>query len=419
MSYFTQVSYSDTGSLDAFSRLRASSPSTVLAVQNQYNSSPLQMEVGATGTGVTPTHSANTRMTSISATAGSGTSFTQSYMYTPYDPGKSHLIALTFVIGTGVAGVTTDVGYFDAANGVILRQNGITNLQFILRTSTSGSVSDANIVNQSAWNIDKLDGTGASALTLDITKSQILIIDLQFLGMGRVRIGFDINGVIFYAHQFLNANSLTTPYMQTATLPIGMLVTATASGSTKTAFFKCASVESEGGAVNDAGFHFSTPEVTATAGNNSRVPLLAIRPKTTFNGITNRELFVMEDFNIVVTGATLVFWELVIGGAYSGQTYADVNTTYSGYEYTSVPGAITNLTGGVVLDSGYAAPTGGGAGGVPVSNMIESAIGQSLKHPITLDRAGAVRALGTLTLLVTGVGATSACRGTLTYKEVR
>ena len=38
--------------------------------------------------------------------------------------------------------------------------------------------------------------------------------------MGRVRCGFDVAGVIYYAHEFLNANVLAVPYMQTASLPI-------------------------------------------------------------------------------------------------------------------------------------------------------------------------------------------------------
>jgi hypothetical protein len=323
------------------------------------------------------------------------------------------------VLGTPVANVTTDVGYFDANNGVILRENGVTNFQLILRTSTGGSVSDGNIVNQDSWNIDTFDGTGASGITIDFTKAQIMVIDLQFLGMGRVRVGFDIDGVIYYAHQFLNANNLAVPYMQQATLPIQMLITASSSATTKTAFFKCATVQSESGELQSHGFVFSTPETTATAGSGTRVPLIAIRPKTTFNGIVNRELFIAQSIALVVTGGTAVFWELVIGGAYGGQTFADVNTTNSAFQYASVPGTFTNLTGGIVIASGYASNTSGGAGSVTsVRDIVIPAL-QSMKYPITLDRAGAVRALGTLTLLVTGIGATSACRGTLNYKEIR
>ena len=138
MSYFSQISIGDSANLDAFSRLRTSDPDELFSTQCQYNAAPNQMESGATGTGTAPAHSASTRMVALVST-GAGTSFMQSYQYSPYGPGKSHMIAITGVLGTGVAGATVDFGYFDAANGVIFRQNGATNLQLILRTSTSGA----------------------------------------------------------------------------------------------------------------------------------------------------------------------------------------------------------------------------------------------------------------------------------------
>lgn len=414
------VSIKDGANLDAFSRLRVSLTEELFSVQTQYNSEPLIMESGATGTGVVPAHNSSTRMVELSATAGNGTSFLQSYQYSPYEPGRSQFIAITGVIGTGVAGAVVDTGYFDADNGVIFRQNGATNLQLILRTSTGGSVSDANIVNQSAWNVDKMDGTGASGITLDITKAFILIIDLQFLGMGRVRIGFDIDGILYYVHQFENANNLSFPYMQSATLPVAMLLTATATGSTKNCYFKCATVQSEGGNSDLTGNTIATPEVTQTAGNGTRTVLIGIRPKTTFNGLTNRTLFELIELNILATGDDPIFWELVVGGNYSGQTYSDVNTTYSGYEYTSVPGSFTNLINGIVIDSGYIGGTGSGVGSAPATpSPISIPTLISRKYPISLDRAGLVRSLGTMTILVTGIGGASNCRGSLTFKEIR
>jgi hypothetical protein len=353
-------------------------------------------------------------MVALSCTAGTGVCAFQSYQYSPYAPGKSHFIAVTGVLGTGVAGTTVDTGYFDDANGVIFRQNGVTNLQLILRTSTSGAVSDANIFAQSAWNIDKMDGTGASGLTLDVTKAFILLIDLQFLGMGRVRVGFDINGVVYYVHQFENANNLALPYMQSATLPVQMLLTATASAATKTCYFKCASVISEGGDIGDYGFAMSTPNATATAGNNTRVHLLSIRPKTTFNALPSRGLFILDDFNLVVTGAREVYYEIVTGAAFTvAPTYANVNTTYSAYEYGTA-GTFSNLTTGIILYSGY-------VGSAVNTNVVNRTFDRklSLHNPISLNRAGAARPMGTLSVLVTGLGATSAVQGNINFTEVR
>jgi hypothetical protein len=407
------VSYADTANLDAFSRLRISQPIELFSTQTQYDSDPLLMEVGATGTGVSPTHSSNTRMVELSTTAGSGTSFIQSYQYVPYQPSKSHLIFVTGVLGSAVENSVVDVGYFDSANGIFYRQNGINGLEIVLRSSTSGGVNN-NAIPQVGWNLDPLNGSGASGITLDPTKDFILVIDLQFLAMGRVRIGFDIGGVIIYAHEFLNSNIISVPYMQTATLPVQMLITSTSSGSTKTSYFKCAAVNTEGGADTaniELGYSFSTPRVASNAGNMVRNHAFSIRPKTTFKGLTNREKFVFNQIDIINTGNSNVYWELCIGATFSAApTYADVNANYSAFE-VGTGGTFGNLTNGLVFASGFAVSQGNSR--VQVAEVISN------RYPITLDRAGAVRDMGTLTLLLTGITNSSACQSGCIFKEIR
>lgn len=341
----------DGANLDAFSRLRVSDPVTLFSSQCQYDADPLLFETGATGTGSAGSHSANTRMVALACTAGTGTSFIQSYEYVPYQAGKSQLIFVTGLLDTGVAAVTVDVGLFDASNGLFLRQNGASGLQLVRRTSTSGSVVNTT-VDQSSWNLDKLDGTGASGITLDVTKVFILVIDAQFLGMGRVRVGFDIGGTIVYVHEFRNANVLTVPYLQTLSLPVQMLVTATASGSTKTAYFKCASVSSEGGLSTDLAYDFATPQQTVLAASGSQTHILSLRPRTTFNSITNRSRIVLTTVSILA-GANPVRWDLCIGSTFSaGPTYGNVNATHSASEYSSAVGTLSGA--GLVVASGYA-----------------------------------------------------------------
>lgn len=405
----SEISAKDSPSIDAFSLWRISSPESLFSVQCQYNEASLVMETGSTGDGSAPAHSANDRMVKLSSAAGSGTSFIQSYQYIPYQPGKSHLVFITGLFDTGVSGATADVGYFDSANGIFVRQNGTGGLQIIRRTSTSGSIVN-NAVDQADWNIDPFNGNGVSGITFDETKVFIMIIDLQFLGMGRVRVGFDVDGKIYYVHEFKNANSLSVPYMQTASLPVGMLLTTSGTGSVKNCYFKCASVNSEGGLAEDFAFRFSTPECTVTAGNGARTHLVSVRPKTTFNSITNRETFAVSSVDILVTGNSPVFWELCLGQAISGTTtFNDINTTYSAFEYNNA-GTISG-TPTLVIDSGYCA----------ASNQNKTTVSRktSLRYPITLDRAGAVRAMGTITLIVTGIGGSSATRAAINFEEIR
>ena len=198
--------------------------------------------------------------------------------------------------------------------------------------------------------------------------------------------------------------------MQTLALPIQMLVTATATGSTKTCYFKCAAVSSEGGLDNDFAYTFSTPEQTVTAASGARTHILSIRPKTTFNSITNRAKLLIEEVNVIVTGNQSIFWELCVGSTFSvAPTFADVNTTYSSTEYTSAVGTL--LAAGLVIDSGYATAT------ATAKSSTNARI--SHRYPLTLNRAGAVRDMGTMTLLVTGIGGTSATRAAMHFSELR
>ena len=402
--------WADSARFDAFSRLRVSEPTNLFSVSAQYGAVTVQMERGATGTGVMPVHNANTRMVELVCTAGSGTSYMQSFKYIPYQPGKSHEIAVTFVAGTRVAGAVFEVGYFDFYNGLFFRQTGTT-LSVVRRTSTSGSIVDNEVV-QADWNLDKLDGTGASGVTIDDTKAQILFIDFQYLGMGRVRMGFDIGGIIIYCHEFRNANNLSVPYMQSGTLPIQILLTTTGTSVTKTSYFKCAAVHSEGGFEEDRAYQLTTPEGTATAVNGTRTALISIRPKTTYNGIINREDLILGPLAMLVTGNNPIYWELAIGVTFSvAPTWADINTASSAFQY-GINGTYSGIgTGGMIIQSGYLA----------ASNQTKEAISAEVtsKTACSLDRAGNVRANGTYTLLVTGIGASSTVRGACNFKEIR
>jgi hypothetical protein len=98
-------------------------------------------------------------------------------------------------------------------------------------------------IPQSAWNIDRMDGTGASLMNLDLTKMQMFYIDFTWYGAGSIRFGFKNNrGEIVYCHRIANNNLNTEAYMrsgnlvaryETNTLPPMTYLTATlASGAT-------------------------------------------------------------------------------------------------------------------------------------------------------------------------------------------
>ena len=202
---------------DAFGRLRVSNPLTIFDSKNVMSKNDL-FDEALTASG-TVSYTANKSTVNLNVTTASGDKvIRQSKRVMSYEPGKSLLILNTFVMNAQESGLEQRVGTFDANNGIFFEDTG-TGYQIVRRSYTSGSSVDDPIA-QSAWNGDKLDGTGASGYTLDPTKATILFTDYEWLGMGSVRVGFVIDGKFITAHTFLNANNLDTVYMQTANLPI-------------------------------------------------------------------------------------------------------------------------------------------------------------------------------------------------------
>jgi hypothetical protein len=75
-------------------------------------------------------------------------------------------------------------------------------------------------VPQSSFNIDKLDGTGATGYNIDLTKMQMFYIDYTWYGAGFVRWGVrGPNGTVTYAHKLANNNTNNEAYMRSGNLP--------------------------------------------------------------------------------------------------------------------------------------------------------------------------------------------------------
>jgi hypothetical protein len=92
-----------------------------------------------------------------------------------------------------------------------------------------------------------MNGSGPSGITVDPTKTQIWWTDIEWLGVGSVRVGFVINGVFYICHVFNHANTETNVYMTTATLNCRYEITNTTTTAGATMRQICSTVISEGG----------------------------------------------------------------------------------------------------------------------------------------------------------------------------
>lgn len=392
----------DGANLDAFSRLRVSNPITVFDSQHQYNTSPIYWQTALTGTGVA-THLPNESSVALTCGTVSGDKvIRQTKRYIRYQPSKATTVFNTFVVGSAKNNVRKRLGFFDDNNGIFLEQT-INGLYIVRRTYTSGSPFDNRVI-QANWNIDKMDGNGLSGFNLDITKAQILVIDAQWLGVGRVRIGFDIDGSIFYVHEFYNANNLDVVYTSTFNLPVRFEIENTGITDSHTTLKQiCSAVVSEGGVDIENGITHSDGNGVNSISVLARRPVVSVRPKATFNDLVNRGEVTIESFDIITNGT--IFYEIVYNGTLTNATFAKDPSVNSITLYDVVA---TAITGGEVIDSGFLSGSTSARGGTTIS--------PKSKYTLSNDILGTTTDI--ITIVATSFANTQSVNAQITVKEI-
>jgi hypothetical protein len=340
---------------DAFGRLRVSEPYSLFDSQNRYSIDNQFDTVFITGGSTSFLVNEATVAMNVDTTSGAEV-VRQTFRTMLYQPGKSLLVLATFVMNTAKANLRQRIGYFGTENGLYFELTGATpgTKAFVLRTFIGGSVDNTTRrVEQSAWNGDKLDGTGASGLTLDLTKPQILWMDFEWLGVGNVRCGFIINGQYIVCHTYQNANFTgNSVYMTTAILPIRYEITNTAAtGSSSTLKQICSSVMSEGGLEPTSISHVALRSTALTVGVTI-TPLVSI--KLTSNALG--AVVLPQALRVLPTSADDFEIQLVKNANLSGATFSLVTSDTNVLFDTNA----TAMTGGTITQINYAASSNQG-----------------------------------------------------------
>lgn len=244
-----QISF-PSAAVDAFARLRTSSPYTLFQVS--HNSDKQMHDIAEKLTNnATSVYISDQSAVDLTVTVDSGSeAIRQSRMYCTYQPGKSFLMMATGVLNSGNANGTncvSKIGLFDDQNGIYFQHTGGSpgTISVVMRSKVTGTVVDT-VIDSTSWNLDRMDGTGPSGISIDAQYAQIFIIDLEWLGVGKVRCGIVVNGTIHYCHQFINTNNKTTTYMTRASLPVRYQINGGGSGAGVLKMI-CSTVISEGG----------------------------------------------------------------------------------------------------------------------------------------------------------------------------
>lgn len=335
---------------DAFGRFRVSQPFTLFDSFHRYQDNG-RISQYTTGTNSTSTHSLEQGCIIASIGTGTGAAvYRESSKVFAYQPGKSLLVLETFVMGPAKSGLRIRYGYFDTSNGHYLERDG-NEIYFVRRTTSyTGAVTEQRIA-KADWNLNRLDGTDASKITLDLSVAQILFNQFEWLGVGSVTQGFVINGEFVPCHRWDWANQpgSTSTYMATACLPIRAEIENTTS-TTSTSQLKliCASVISEGGyelrgRPRSVGHGISTPYNLAS--RNVVYPIFTMRLKSARLG----GIVLPKNFTVGIDTAANYRYTIVTGGVTAGGTWTD-QVPDSSVEYKL---NATSISGGNTVEMGY------------------------------------------------------------------
>jgi hypothetical protein len=390
-------------SVDAFGRLRTSSALTLFDSSHRYADNGRWAT--STATGGAATFSANEGLMNLAVTADSGSRvYRETKRCFSYQPGKSLLALSSFVMNAAKTGLRQRVGYYGSANGVYLELDGST-LSFVERSSVSGSVAETRIA-QADWNGDRLDGSGESGITLDITKAQIFWADIEWLGLGTVRLGFVINGVFVHCHSFHHANLISSTYITTASLPLRYEIENT-SGTAGSSTLKqiCSTVISESGyelrgLQVAAGIPINSPRTLGTAG--TYYPVVSLRLKSS----RLDAIAVLSALSVMAISTGNFNWQIKTGGATTGGTWVSAGAD-SAAEY-NVSG--TSHADGTSIASGFISSTNQSGASANIS-------GNDIFR-FQLERNSFTSTPYELTLLVASDGADDQVVASMDFEEV-
>jgi len=244
--YNNEIKYSDSQNLDAFGRLRTSNVTSLLEYKHIYNKLPLVIDE-ATGGTITSTFDSPNSQVVMTVSATNSYVIRQSKSRGIYQPGKGQLVECSFgnfqlqsniIKRVGYYNSTTSAPYDTVIDGFFLESNGVTNTISFQMWHNGSNVLSATT---SSWLTDNYDVS-----LIDWSKTQLMHVDFQWLGVGRVRFGLVIDGLTktFVANS--GTNNLSTVYMKAPNQPIRYEIRQSGAGTGGTFNMICSQVSLEG-----------------------------------------------------------------------------------------------------------------------------------------------------------------------------
>jgi hypothetical protein len=224
------------------------------------------------------------------------------------------------------------VGYFNGTNGVFLEVSD--DVYMVVRNNRNDTK-----VRQADWN-------QCSLYQLDLTKIQIMFMDIEWLGAGTVRTGFVIDGEYKYAHSFHHANRISHVYMATAILPIRYEIENIGTSPTSSTMKQiCSTAISEGGYNPSLPTYVNHRGVATLQLANTVYPMISIRLKPGFLDSLVR----IKQIDVLSTSKDSGTWYILLNPTITTPNWSShPDSNLIQYDVSS-----TTLSGGITIESGF------------------------------------------------------------------
>jgi hypothetical protein len=349
-------------------------------------------DVGTVAQSVTPTPAVYLN-TYFPGEDGAGTTFpypsdqvaiyqTKTYMPFQADSTMYVVIGATMRTVLAVDYNTARLGYYDDANnkdvsadiggsGVFFEMDPAGAVSAGIRNFVSGAQADT-LVAQADWNLDQMDGTGASTDNIDFTKPQLYCFEIE-MSSSRIRLGFNVNGGIVWAHQFVNYNTTDENQLFNYSLPIrAELINSSPGGDTivqgsgemrvySTSADVCGNSNGSDGALQSNPFNYCVNSqidcATILHSSGEHRPLIAIRLDPT----KSRGIVWPKQIDVDNETGVMVLWRLILNPGGLTPTWNAVSVN-SFAQYSTVDNSVTitedtESNSSVVLACGYMSTT--------------------------------------------------------------
>ncbi|WP_082232857.1 hypothetical protein [Halobacillus massiliensis] len=340
-----------------FNELRNSEKTPIIELTSVYGLSDLRDIVETIGTG-SVSNDATEYL--VSTAAGStDAAILESALRGRYEPGYAGEAGIGARLPDAPTGdQVVRWGMYDSENGAFF---GTTSTDIFVAVRRDGT---DDIINQGSWNVDNLDGTGPSGVTLDLSEGNIYQVLFTWYGYGVIEFRVVLPNPVTLAQEVITVHRYT-PIGETSfvdpNLPLRAEVDNNGTGSPLTLYIGGRAYGIIG--RYDPVFRVTSERRQLTGVTSTLTPVISFIRKTEFpagSGRANSIEVNLEEINLI--SSLDIAYQVILGGT--------VNGTYNNYPTatTNIPNDETGLlvnnnattiTGGEVVFQGI---TSGGGG---------------------------------------------------------